>query len=119
MTKVAILPVTTQGHRSYHAIAGAKQSSGATAGAALDALNAQLSADESGTLIIVQSLRPDQFFNAAQQQHLEDLMERWRAARDTGTQFSAQEQAELETLIEAEIYAATLRAAALADDIGV
>jgi hypothetical protein len=61
MTKVAILPVTTdQGDMAYRAIAGAKQSSGATAGAALDALTAQLSADETSTLIIVQSLRPDQ-----------------------------------------------------------
>jgi hypothetical protein len=86
MTKVAILPVTTdQGNRSYHAIAGAKQSSGATAGAALDALTAQLSADETSTLIIVQSLRPDQ----------------------------------LESLIEAELQAATQRAAALADDVGL
>ncbi|MBC8161053.1 MAG: hypothetical protein H7Z42_07520 [Roseiflexaceae bacterium] len=37
MTKVAILPVTTdQGSRSYHAIAGIKQSAGATAGAAAE-----------------------------------------------------------------------------------
>jgi hypothetical protein len=64
MTKVAILPVTTaQGGMSYHAIAGTKQSSGATAGAALDALTAQLSADETSTLVIVQSLRPESVFH--------------------------------------------------------
>jgi hypothetical protein len=120
MTKVAILPVTTdQGDLSYRAVAGAKQSSGATAGAALDALTAQLSADETSTLVIVQSLRPDQFFTAAQQQRLEQLMARWRTARDQDTSLPAHEQAELETLIEAELQAATHRAATLADEVDV
>ena len=120
MTKVAILPVTTaQGSRSYHAIAGAMQSSGATAGAALDALTAQLSADETSTLVIVQSLRPDQFFTATQQQRLDQLMARWRLARDQGTLLPAHDQSELESLIEAELQAATQRAAALADDLGL
>src|SRR5437773_7186606 len=120
MTKVAILPVTTdQGAMSYRAIAGAKQSSGATAGAALDALTAQLSADETSTLVIVQSLRPDQFFTAPQQQRLDQLMARWRLARDQGTLLPVHDQSELESLIEAELQAATQRAAALADDVGL
>jgi hypothetical protein len=60
MTKVAILPIpTAQGDLSYHAIAGAKHAEGKTAGEALDALTAQLSADEANTLVIVQSLHPD------------------------------------------------------------
>ena len=43
MTKVAILPIITeQGDKSYHAIAGRKQSAGATADAALDAVTAHL-----------------------------------------------------------------------------
>jgi len=120
MTKVAILPVTTdQGRVSYRAIAGAKQSSGATAGEALDALTAQLSADETSTLVIVQSLRPDRFFSAAQQQRLDQLMARWRTARDQGALLPADEQAELEALVEAELLAATQRAAALADEVGL
>jgi hypothetical protein len=120
MTKVAILPVMTdQGSRSYHAIAGTTQSSGATAGAALDALTAQLPADETSTLVIVQSFRPDQFFTAAQQQRLEELMTQWRNARDQGQSLPASEQAELAALIETEVQAATQRATALADDIGV
>jgi hypothetical protein len=120
MTKVAILPVTTaQGHKSYRAIAGAVQSSGATAGAALDALTAQLSADETSTLVIVQSLRPDQFFTASQQQQLDQLMARWRLARDQGKLLPVHEQSELEKLIEAELQAATQRASALADDVGL
>ncbi|MDZ4722023.1 MAG: hypothetical protein SH847_26480 [Roseiflexaceae bacterium] len=118
MTKVAILPVTTDhGNRSYHAIAGTKQSFGATAGAALDALTAQLSADETSTLVIVQSFRPDQFFTAAQQQRLDQLIAHWRIARDQVTQLPTQEQAALESLIELELQASTQRAAMLANDL--
>lgn len=116
MTKVAILPIPTkQGDLSYRAIAGEKCAQGNTAGEALDALMAQLSADEASTLIIVQSLRPDRFFTAAQQQRLETLMGRWRTMRDQGDTLPADEQAELEALIAAELQAAAARAAALAD----
>ena len=120
MMKVTILPVTTdQGSTSYHAIAGKKQSAGATAGAALDALTEQLSSDETSTLVIVQNFRPDHFFTAAHQQRLDELMQRWRAARDSGTSFPAPEQSELASLVDRELDAATRRAAALADDVGV
>ena len=119
MTKVAILPIPTeQGDLSYRAIAGEKHAQGKTAGEALDALTAQLSADEASTLIIVQSLRPDRFFTAAQQQRLEALMARWRTLRDQGATLPTDEQAELETLIAAELQAAAARAAALADALG-
>ena len=71
MTKVAILPIPTgQGGLSYRAIAGEKHAQDNTAGEVLDALTAQLSADEASTLVIVQSLRPDRFFTAAQQARL-------------------------------------------------
>jgi hypothetical protein len=67
MTKVAILPIPTKhGDLAYRATAGEKHAQGKTAGEALDALTAQLSADEASTLIMVQSLRPDRFFTAAQ-----------------------------------------------------
>ena len=85
MTKVAILPVpTAKGDLSYHAVAGDKHSQGKTVGAALDALTAQVSEEEAGPLIIVQSLCSDHFFNADQQQRLAELMGRWRLARDQG-----------------------------------
>jgi len=59
MTKVAILPIPAeQGALSYCAIAGEKHAQGKTAGEALDALTAQLSADEASTLVIVQSPAP-------------------------------------------------------------
>ena len=83
MTRVAILPIPgEQGTLSYRAIAGEKYAHGNTAGEALDALTVQLSADETSTIVIAQSLRPDRFFTAAQQQRLETLMTRWRILRD-------------------------------------
>jgi hypothetical protein len=117
MTKVAILPErSAKGVTMYRAVAGAHQAVANTAGAALDALTAQLSPDESGTLVVVQNHRPDRFFNAEQQRRLEDLMGRWRLARDAGKELSPTEQAELKSLVEAEILASGERAvAALAD----
>jgi hypothetical protein len=116
MTRIAILPIPTeQGALSYHAIAGVKHAEGKTAGEALDALTAQLSTDEASTLVIVQNLRPDHFFNATQQQRLAALMERWRTAREQGNTLPVNEQTELEALVEAELQASAARAAALAD----
>ncbi|MFH1884552.1 MAG: hypothetical protein ABIL62_17795 [Planctomycetota bacterium] len=118
MTKVAILPIPTEkADASYCAVAGNRQSYGNTAGEALDALTAQLSEDEESTLIIVQSLRPDRFFNAGQQQRLAELMGRWRIGRDKGQPLPTGEQADLEALVEVELRAAAARAAALADEL--
>jgi hypothetical protein len=115
MTTIAIVPDNpgTQ-PTNYRAIAGDRQSVGRTAGEALDALTAQLDESEKGTLVVVQHLRPDQFFTAEQQDRLRELMARWRAARDAQTSLPADEQAELDALVEAELRAATARAAALA-----
>jgi hypothetical protein len=119
MTKVAIVPIPTgQGALSYRAIAGEKHAQGNTAGEALDALTAQLSADEASTLVIVQSLRPDRFFTAAQQERLAVLMDRWRTARDQGVTLPAAEQTELEALMAGELQASAARAAALAAALG-
>ena len=119
MTKVAILPIPTeQGDVCYQAVAGAKHAEGRTAGEALDALTPQLTTDEAGTLIILQNQRPDAFFTAAQQERLAALMARWRTARDHGGTLPADDQTEIETLIEAELKASAARAAALADTLG-
>lgn len=113
MTKVAILPVpTAKGHATYQAVAGNRHAQGKTVGEALDALALQLTEDE-GSLIIVQSLRPDRFFTAYQQQRLADLMQRWRLARDQGKVLPADEQSELEALVEAELHATARRATML------
>jgi hypothetical protein len=119
MTKVAILPIPTEHDQPYyHAIAGAKHAEGQTAGEALDALTAQLSADEASTLVIVQSLRPDQFFTAAEQERLARLMACWRAAREQGSALPVAEQAELEALIDTELRTSAARIAALAKTLG-
>ena len=86
MTKVAILPESTEpGRITYRAIAGRQQSVGKTAGEALDALTSSLSEEASATMVIVQHQRPDEFFNAQQQARLKELMLRWREARDAGS----------------------------------
>lgn len=117
MTKIAILSEPTETGVAYRAIAGAKQSIGKTAGEALDALTEALPTDESGTLVIVQHFRPDSVFTAKQQERLEGLMARWRRARDRGTCLSTGEQSELDTLIEAEVRAASQRAAAMLREV--
>jgi hypothetical protein len=66
----------------------------------------------------VQSLRPNHFFTAAQQQRLAALMTHWRTMRDQGATLLADEQTELETLIAAELQASAARAATLADALG-
>jgi hypothetical protein len=118
VTTVAILPespASTSG--GFRAVARNAQAVGKTAGEALDALAAQLPPSEVGTLLVVQHWRPDHFFTAEQQDRLRELMARWRVARDTQTPLPPEEQAELDALVEAELRAATARAAALAQEL--
>ncbi len=118
MTKVAILPEPSiKGDTMYRAVAGARQAVAKTVGGALDALTAQLPPEESGTRVVVQNHRPDRFFTAQQQQRLEELMRRWRAARDAGKPLSASEQTELNALVDAEVQASGERAAAALADL--
>ena len=118
MTRVAIVPgPTSGGPPSYRAAAGDKQSVGRTAGEALDALVSQLPAEQAGTIVVVQDLRPDPYFTAAQRQRLSELMDRWRAARDAGASLDPSEQAELDSLAEAELRGSAQRAAALAQEL--
>jgi hypothetical protein len=98
----------------FRAVAGEKQSVGATAGEALDALTAQLGQPQATTLVVVQPMQPDALFTAEQQQRLAELIARWRAAWDAGAPFSPTEQAELDALVEAELRAAVQRSANLA-----
>jgi hypothetical protein len=117
MTKIEILPVETEsGGVSFLALTGNKRVQGRTAGEALDALTAQLSEEETSTLVVVQTRRPDRFFNAAQQRRLGELMDEWRECRDQGQTLSSERMEELEKLVEAELLASGLRAATLADE---
>lgn len=118
MTTITILPESDSAHRTtYRAVAGDRESVGETAGEALDALTPQLTQDETGTLIIVQHRRPDRFFTARQQQSLEELMRRWREARDAGQELPPAERAELDRLVEAETQGAAQRAEAALQEL--
>ncbi len=118
MTTAAILPVPTEkGGILYRGVAGNKHSEGSTVGEALDALKAQLPEDEP-SVVVVQSLRPDQFFDAAQQRRLAELMQDKDAALDRGNKLGPQEQTELDALIEAELFASANRAATLVERSG-
>ena len=118
MTAITILPekISTVETR-YRALAGERESTGRSAGEALDKLTSQLSDDEAGMLVVIQNLRPDAFFTAAQQQRLSELMSRWRAARDSGGSLDEEEQAELQSLIDDELSAARLRAEATVREV--
>lgn len=101
----------------YRAITAGHQALAGTAGAALDALTAQLPDGTAGTLVIVQNHGPDRFFSAQQQERLAELMARWRNARDGGAELPDAARSELEVLAEAEVRAAGRRAAAILDDL--
>ena len=110
MTTVAILPVfNANGEKSYRAIAGDRQSVGRTAGQALDGLTTLLGEINFTALLIIQNFKPDEFFTMEQEKRLSELMNLWRTARDRGQTLSSTQQAELESLVEAELKAATLR----------
>lgn len=109
MQTIEILPDSpTTPHSKYRATCGNHQATGQTAGQALDTLEAELditSTETGETLIILQRFRPDDLFNATQQQRLRELMDQFHAAIDQGTQLLPSTQTELESLIEAELEA--------------
>ncbi len=120
MATVEILPVSDpDGVTSYRALLRGrngtqdKQSTGKTAGQALDALTAQLTPTNFTALLVIQNLEPDLFFSADQQKQLAALMEQWRVARDQGEDLPPEQQSELDELVEAELRAATARTTAL------
>jgi pyruvate kinase len=108
MQTIAILPEPTADSLSYRATCGQHQATGQTPGQALDTLEAELattSTDSGETLVILQRFRPDDLFTAAQQQRLRELMDQFQAAIAQGTQLAPTVQAELDTLVEAELEA--------------
>jgi hypothetical protein len=118
MITISIIPDGAAASKgNYRAVAGTHQSVGRTAGEALDALTAQMGDAGGTTLVIVQHFLPDKYFTAEQKQRMEELMDRWRAARDAGAKLPPVEQAELDALVEAELRAATARAADLVHGI--
>jgi hypothetical protein len=118
VTNVALFQQETESAGwAFRAVAGGRTSMGRTAGEALDTLTAQFSDQDAETLVIIRNLRPDGYFTALERQRLEQLMAQWNDARAAGTTLLAADQTELEELIDAEIQAATARAAALRDEL--
>ncbi len=114
MTRLTVFREGADPHdMTYRAVSGHAQTMGRTAGEAVDALAAQLPEDQTDTLIIVRNLRPDRHFPAGPRRRLEELMRRWRIARDAGSPFPKADQAELERLVDEEVQAAADRAVEL------
>jgi predicted RNA-binding protein Jag len=101
MTTITILPE----EKNFRAVAGKKESVGRTVGEAIDKLTEQLSEDEDGTLLVIQKQRADKFFGAEEQKRLVEL-----TAKKENQTLSAEENAELENLVESELNGARQRA---------
>jgi len=101
----------------YAASTDACTSVGQTAGAALDALSEQIGGTHSGTVVVLQNLRGDEFFTVAEQQRLEELLKKWRLARDSGHTLPIDEQAELESLVDRELEGSARRVESAASQI--
>jgi hypothetical protein len=118
VTKVTIIaenPDSPNG--TFRATAGGHETVGRTAGAALDALAEKLDETQTNTLIVVQNMRPDEFFTAAQQQRLTGLLAKRREALDAGRQMDPGDATELESLVDAELDGTARRAAAMIAEI--
>ena len=114
MSTISIIPENNQaGEIIWRAVADKKEATGKTVGEAIDAITPLLEDEESSSMIVVQRMRPDKFFTAEQQKRLTDLMSKWRTARDSGSKLSADEQYELEALIDAQLEGSAKRAEAL------
>lgn len=119
MTTITIFPDPSSPDTSgFLAISGAKHSAGPTVGQALDALTAQMGPEERGTMVVVQNMQPDSFFSAGQRTRLEELMTRWREAREGGMPFPPKDKEELDALVDAELEAAAKRAASFRTGLG-
>jgi hypothetical protein len=101
----------------YTASTDARVSVGRTAGAALDALSEQIGGTHGGTLVVLQNLRGDEFFTVAEQQRIEELLTKWRLARDSGHTLPTDEQAELEALVNRELEGSAQRVESAASQI--
>ncbi len=118
MTAIAILPEPASSRETkYRAISGEHQSLGKTPGEALDLLTPQLGERDSGTLVVVQQMKPDRFFSEAQCRRLGELMGRWRSGRDGGAPLAADEQMELDQLVDLEVQASAQRARFILDEM--
>jgi hypothetical protein len=106
MTTVAIRKGREGGEPQFRATCGNRHSVGRTMGEALDALAADWGEEIEGAAVFIQRFRPDAYFTQTQFDRMQDLL----ARRATLT---AEERAELEGLIDAELDATVARTAPL------
>ena len=121
MENVAIFPVIgAEGVPIYRAVSRSAQSQGRTAGEALDALCSDSASQlrQSSAVVVIQPFLPDSLFSGQQQARLQELMVKWRAARDSGQPLPPDEQTELQSLVEMELRAATARSAQIVQGLG-
>ncbi|ETX04115.1 hypothetical protein [Candidatus Entotheonella palauensis] len=103
-----MLPIAIRAEQSeadeprFRAIAGNRQSVGRTMGEALDALTADWGDDIQETAVLIQRFQPDAYFTDAQYSRMRELLDR-------RTTLTAEERAELEALIDAELDATVAR----------
>ena len=90
----------------FRAVAGSRQAVGRTMGEALDALTADWGDDIQEMAVLIQRFQPDAYFTAAQYCRMQGLLAR-------RTAMTAEERAELEALIEAELDATVARTESL------
>ena len=115
MATISVVPDSgTAPARLYRAVTGGREAVGPTVGDAVKAVADQMGDPQETTLIIVQPMQPDRFFTADQIRRLGELMTIWRTARDAGTALPADQQAELDALVRAELEGAIERTRALA-----
>lgn len=118
MTTISIHCVPSDsGGRIYQAVSGNRYGDGNTPGAALDAITPQLSEPEAGLLVVLQGNQADLYFSSDERDRLAALMQKWRNTRDRGADLPPDEQAELESLTQAELRATGRRAQAMADSL--
>ena len=94
---------------------GTQEATGATLGAALDALHLAEETWDGEPYLLLRRFRADRFFPSAQRERLAALMAQWRESRDAGHVFPAALQSELESLVEAEQEGMVARSQALID----
>lgn len=111
------LVATASNETLWRAATDGKEAIGKTAGEALDGIRSQLGLEQNDLFIVYGKWQPDEYFTAAQQQQLGELMTRWRAARDEGKALSGEDQKKLEELVEAELAASGKRAEKLASEM--
>ncbi|MCW5959997.1 MAG: hypothetical protein KIS76_07525 [Pyrinomonadaceae bacterium] len=101
----------------YIAVSNGKESIGKTIGEAIDSIYDQLEEDQQNTVIYVQEFKGDEFFSDKQIERLSMLMKKWRSARDQGEMLPAEQQEELEKLIEIELEASGKRVEKIANQM--